>query len=182
MNPKNALFLSASLTAFVLSVLFGVVTKISNTTAQAATVEAVAVQATAVATLAPIPTLEQPTDLPVPTAQLPPTPDEAALLAATAINRQDVYSVEASTYKGTEAYKVVFSSGDIVYIGMDKLVLSKSKLVATVITVDPTQAPKKKNKGGGGGGNSQPASNPKPSSNESEGSDDHESQESEQDD
>ena len=146
MNPKNALFLSASLTAFVLAVLFGVVTKVSNNTAQAAAVEAVAVQATAVVTNTPEPTLEQPTELPVPTVQLPPTPEEAVQLAATAINRQDVYSVESLTYQGADAYKVVFSSGDIVYIGMDRAVLTKTKLQAAVVSVAPTQAPKKKNK------------------------------------
>ncbi len=155
MNPKNALFLSASLTAFVLSVLFGVVTKISNDTTQTAAA-APLVQATAVITNTAVPTLEQPTDLPVPTAILPPTPDEAALLAAEAINRQDVYSVETTTYQGAEAYKVVFSSGDIVYIGLNKQVLTKTKLQAAVVSVEPTQAPKKKNKANN---NSQPAAN-----------------------
>ena len=161
MNPKNALFLSASLTAFVLAVLFGVVTKISNTTAQAAAPEAAVAQASALPTQTPIPTLEQPTDLPAPTAQLPPTPEEAVQLAATAINRQDVYSVESLKYQGLDAFKVVFSSGAIVYIGMDRQVITKAKLQAVVAAVDPTQPVKKKNKNNNNNNNTtQSASQP----------------------
>jgi uncharacterized membrane protein YgcG len=153
MNPKNALFISASLTAFVLAVLFGVVTKITTSSTQVAAaapvVQVAAAQDTATATQ------QQPTDVPVATAQIPPTPDEAALLAAKAINRQDVYSVESSTYQGVQSYKVVFSSGDVVYIGLDKQVLAQTKLQPAVASVDSTQAPTKqhrKNYGNGNGG------------------------------
>ena len=144
MNPKNALFLSASLTAFVLAVLFGVVTKVTNTPTVAAA--APVVQA-ATATIPPtgLPSEEI---LPVATQQGPLGPEEAANLAAKAISRQDVYSVETFSYKGADSYKVVFSSGDIVYIGMDRMVLEMGKLQPVVISVDaPTSLPKK-HKGG----------------------------------
>jgi hypothetical protein len=175
MNHKNALFLSASLTAFVLAVLFGVVTKVYGSNTQAANaapvapaVQAVVVQNTAVATL------EQPTDMPVATVEAPLTPEAAVELAVAAINRQDVYSVETSTYQGVESYKVVFSSGDIVYIGLDKQVLAKTKLQVAVVS--PTQAATKRVKSTGGGGvttNSQPSSNSS-GGGEHEGGDDHE--------
>ena len=126
MNPKNALFLSASLTAFVLAVLFGVVTKVTNTPTVAAA--APVVQAATATATAILPT-DVPTEiLPAATQQGPLGPEEAANLAAKAISRQDVYSVETFSYKGADSYKVVFSSGDIVYIGMDRMVLEKGNL------------------------------------------------------
>jgi hypothetical protein len=161
MNPKNALFLAASLTAFILAVLFGVVTKVTNNSTQAASAanasqEVIAAQNTA------IPTLEQPTDLPTATAQSPLTAEEATMLAAAAIGREDAYSVETTTYQGLDSYKVVFSSGDVVYIGLDKEVLAKTKLQATVITVDPTSTPKKNRRSDDSGGNNDqpPSVNP----------------------
>jgi len=148
MNSKNALILSATLTAFVLAILFGVVTKVTNSTAQATVapvVQVAQVENTAVPTDVPA------TDLPAPTAQAILSPDQAAALAAKAINRQDVYSVESYQYKGIESFKVVFSSGDVVYIGMDQLVLEKTKLKPAVVAVaEPTKPAKKKYNGGGG--------------------------------
>ena len=126
MNSKNALFLSASLTAFVLAILFGVVTKITTiNSAQAA-----APAATEQAVVDPTATLDTPapTDIPATAttavAVLPPTAEEAAGLAAAALNRQDVYSVETFSYNGADTYKVVFVTGDSVIIGMDRKVLS----------------------------------------------------------
>ncbi len=173
MNSKNALFLSASLTAFVLAILFGVVTKITSiNSAQAAApaadsalVEQAAVDPTAVLDV------PAPTDIPAtatlaPAAVVPPTPEEAAGLAATALNRQDVYSVETFSFNGLDTYKVVFVTGDSVIIGMDRKVLSIAP--PEVVAVDaptPTISPaivyyapepvvpvKKSHKSGGGGG------------------------------
>jgi hypothetical protein len=162
MNPKNALFLSASLTAFVLAILFGVVTKITTTSstlaaaAVAPTVEVVA----ATEIPAPIQELPQPTNLPAATAVTPATPEEAALLAAEAIKRQDVYSVETFNYQGVDSYKVVFISGDVVYIGLDKKVLEMTKLQIASTYSEPAPTPKKNHKN-----NNDPApSKPKPPS------------------
>jgi hypothetical protein len=156
MNPKIALFLSATLTAFVVATLSGVVNKVTSVSASDATPVQAVVQQVATATL------EQPTDLPAPTAQQPLGPEQAAALAAEAINRQDVYSVETSTYNNVDAYKVVFSSGDVVYIGMDSLVLAKTKLQPAVVNVQATNPPKKNRNNGGGDSqtsNSQPRNN-----------------------
>ena len=147
MNPKNALFLSASLTAFVLAVLFGVVTKVTNTPTVAAA--APAVQATSIPDTA-VPTLADPTA----TEQAPLGPEEAAALAAKAISREDVYSVESFSLNGTDSYKVVFSSGDIVYIGLDRMVLEKSKLKPVVVNVEPTTKPVRKHRDSNNNNNS----------------------------
>lgn len=177
MNPKNALFLSATLTAFVLAVLFGVVTRVTTTTSTAAAAAPVAAEQQVAAQ--PASTATQPaTSLPEPTAQAQLGPEEAATLAAAAIQREDVYSVETSTYQGAEAYKVVFSSGDIVFIGLDRQMIGQSKLQATVITVDPTQAPKKKNNKN----NNNSVSAPQTSSSPSTGGDDNGGEDHKEDD
>jgi hypothetical protein len=155
MNPKVVLFLSTTLTAFVVATLSGVVNKVTSMPA-ANTVA----PGQAVVQQAPTATLEQPTDMPAPTAQLPLGPEQAAALAAQAISREDIYSVETSTYNGVEAYKVVFSSGDIVYIGLDSQVLAKTKLQPVVVNVAATKPPKKnRNNGGDGQSSNNPPGN-----------------------
>ena len=158
MNPKIALFLSTTLTAFVVATLSGVVNKVTSVSALDPT--PAVVQQVATATLEQ-PT-DQPTDLPTATTVSSPDPMQAATLASQAINRQDVYSVETFAYKGVDAYKVVFSSGDVVYIGMDGQVLEKTKLKAVVANVQATTPPKKRNRNNDG--NSQPHNN-QPSNN-----------------
>ncbi len=148
MNPKIALFLSASLTTFVLATLSGVVGKVISAPDVIASAPTVATaQQTTIALL------EQPTALPTPMATVPSSlgPEEAANIAAQAINRQDVYSVESSTYQGVEAFKVVFSSGDMVYIGLDRQVLTTTKLQPVVVNVPATKPPKKKDNNNDGG-------------------------------
>lgn len=164
MNPKNALFLSASLTAFVLAILFGVVTKITttNSTLAAAAIAPTVEVVTATELPAPTHELPQPTSLPavtVVTAAAPATPEEAALLAAEAIKRQDVYSVESFNYQGVDSYKVVFVSGDVVYIGLDKKVLEITKLQIASTYSEPASTPKKNHKNNN---NNNPPSNPTP--------------------
>jgi hypothetical protein len=150
---KSTLFISAALTAFVLAVLAGVVTafKSASLAGQAAAAAPAALEVPATAAI------ELPSAVPtaVPT-QVGPL--EAASLAAQFLNRQDVYSVESTTLDGVNAFKVTFSSGDIVYVGLDGQVISTTKLQPAVITnVEPTPKPHKKNNnnnnnGGGGGG------------------------------
>ena len=149
MNPKIALFLSATLTAFVVATLSGVVNKVISTP-PANTIVPVQVAAQPSATV----TLEQPTDLPAPTMQTPLSPEQAATLAAQAINRQDVYSVETSTYNGVDAYKVVFSSGDVVYIGFDSQVLAKTQIQPVVVSAPATNPSVRSNNNGGNRGGS----------------------------
>ena len=61
------------------------------------------------------------------------TPQEAAALAATVLNQQDVYSVENASVNGINAYKVVFSSGQIVFVGLDGQILSITQIPPVVV-------------------------------------------------
>lgn len=119
MKPKIALLISTALTAFVVTIAYGLVTRI-NSQKQAA---ALAPQAAAAASINAASSLES-----QPAARSPLTPDQAVNLAATAINRQDVYSVELVGYQGFNSYKVTFSSGDVVYIGMNGNYLDRTML------------------------------------------------------
>ena len=138
MKTKIALFLSAILTAFVVAVLSGVVNKVTSASPanSSAPVQAAAQQDATT-------TLDQPTPTDLPTAILQTSidPIKAATLAAQAINRQDVYSVETSTYNGVNAYKVVFSSGDVVYVGFDAQVLALTKSQPAVVANAPATNP-----------------------------------------
>jgi hypothetical protein len=51
------------------------------------------------------------------------TPQQAAQIASSYLGRTDLYSAETTTFNGSSAYLVTFSSGDLVYIGMDGHVL-----------------------------------------------------------
>ena len=62
------------------------------------------------------------------------SPEDAATIAAQYMGRSDLYSVEATSLYGNTVYKVVFSSGDIVYIGLDGQVIG----VAPAQIVDPS--------------------------------------------
>ena len=70
----------------------------------------------------------QPVEMPVTspteqTAQGVLTPQEAALVAANFLGRTDLYSVEFTTWNGTNIFKVTFSSGDVVYVDLNGQVL-----------------------------------------------------------
>lgn len=123
---KSTLFISAALTTFILAVLLGVVSAYKNVISLSPDVSAVNLpQATAVAEVASAPIPAQPTGI---------TPEEAAAIASKVINRTDLYSVESTQFEGIDAYLVTFSSGDLVYVGLDGQVLSISQLVVTVVT------------------------------------------------
>ena len=123
---KSTLFISAALTTFILAVLLGVVSAYKNVISLSPDVSAVNLpQATAVAEAASAPIPAQTTGI---------TPEEAAAIASKVINRTDLYSVEGTQFEGIDAYLVTFSSGDLVYVGMDGQVLSISQLVVTVVT------------------------------------------------
>ena len=59
-----------------------------------------------------------------PTSPAQVSPQEAAQIAAKYMGRSDLYSVETSSSNGTTVYKVTFSSGDIVLVGLDGQVIS----------------------------------------------------------
>jgi hypothetical protein len=112
---KKALFLSVAITTFVLACLggvFSVYQAFASSDAPVATVQTVS--------QAVIPTNVPPAV--VPTSQLV-TPEQAASIAAAYLGQQDVYAVESAVIKSMTAYKVIFSSGAIVFIGLDGRVL-----------------------------------------------------------
>jgi hypothetical protein len=78
---------------------------------------------------------------------------DAASIAAKYLNRTDLYSVELTDIQGAQAYKVVFSSGDIVMVSMQGRVLSTTPPPPpSVITVSGGGGGGGKHHGGGGGG------------------------------
>lgn len=147
MKPKSALFISAALTAFVLAILASVVSAFNTAKTSEVAAEASPTQEVFV--------VDTPAHLD-PTATVPAQigPEQAASLAAQFMNKTDVYSVESTSINGVNAYKVVFSSGDIVLVGLDGAIISTTTATPqSIFVTDPTPAPKKhKNSGGGGGG------------------------------
>ena len=131
---KNTMFISAALTAFVLAMLAGVVSAyngissskllLSSTSQPAASSVAVTPTASAV------------------------NVQDAETIASQYIKRTDLYSIELTDLKGVQAYKITFSSGDIVYVGLDGQVLKATPPPAPVTIYA--------NGGGGGGGNVAP--------------------------
>ena len=103
---KSSLFISSVLTAFVLAVLAGAITAyrtFAGSSSQAG--------------------VQQPAPLVQPTASAL-TPQEAAQVAADYMGRSDLYSVESAVLNGLAAFKVTFSSGDVVYVSPDGQVVS----------------------------------------------------------
>ena len=141
---KSTLFISIVLTTFMLAVLFGVVSayqRVVNTTdtrlVQAPPTQIVELVGNPIA----------PAAAPVQNVNI--TPEEAVAIASKVMNQTDVYTIEVTQLDGVDAYLVTFSSGDLVYVGLDGQILSVSKLPVTVITqVQPS------NNGGNGGGGS----------------------------
>jgi hypothetical protein len=137
---KSTLFISASLTTFVLVVLAGVVSvsayqaAINKTDASASQSQAQTQQQPVSVDLVPTAVAGQATVL---------TPEQSAQMAAQVIGRTDLYSVETSTWNGEQAYLVTFSSGDLVYVSPNGQILSISRL-QTFSTGAPS--------GGGNGG------------------------------
>ena len=149
MKPKSALFISAVLTAFVLAILGGVVSTLNpNKTSQVA----VTASPTQEMIVTELPTQLEPT---IVAAATPVGPEQAAAIAAEYMKKNDVYRVESITQNGVDVFKVVFSSGDVVYVGLDGTVLSTEMLPPTTVFVEePTVAPKKhKNNNNSGGTN-----------------------------
>ena len=106
MSKKN-LFISAALTAFVLVVV--------------ANVTAVYAQIRGAATSQPVTAVAEMLPAQAPLGQV--THQEAASIAASFLGQNDMYSVENTIWNGIDAYKVVFSSGHIVYVNMDGQVI-----------------------------------------------------------
>lgn len=106
MSKKN-LLISAALTTFVLIIL--------------ANVGAVYAQIRDAVTLQPPAVTAETLPMQNPAVQV--THQEAANIAASFLGQNDLYSVENMVWNGVDTYKVVFSSGTIVYVSMDGQIL-----------------------------------------------------------
>lgn len=116
---KSSLFISAILTTFVLVVLAGAV---SGYRAYASSETQLPTGQGQVNTQAPVEevkvdSIQEAAQVTTTSTWL--TPQEAAQLAAMYLGRNDLYSVEPSFMYGQDVYKVMFSSGDLVYVSMD---------------------------------------------------------------
>ena len=122
---KTPLFISGVLTTFVLVVMAGVITafrSIPSASAVAATPQPTPVEATATA----VPTLISPQD--------------AAQIAARILGRTDLFAVESTTLNAADAYKVTFSSGDVVYISLTGEVLQVVSAPSNSLRASPPSA------------------------------------------
>lgn len=112
MSKKN-LFISAALTAFVLVVLVNVASAYKQISSSS--VEIKPTLSTVTSTVEVLPTETPSVFL---------THQEAALVAANFLGDTDLFSVENASWEEKDAYKVVFSSGYIVYVSLDGQILS----------------------------------------------------------
>ena len=112
MLPRKTILISTISTAFVLSMLGGVAIALKQTAVRTVSA-ATAVPATVPASL---------------------SAQEAAATAASILNQQDIYSVESAPFNGVDAYKVVFSSGQVAFVGLDGQILSITQIQPVVVT------------------------------------------------
>jgi uncharacterized membrane protein YgcG len=141
MKNKNTLFLSAALTAFVIVMLVSVVTVVNNLSNPAIAQAANTSNTSSDSVQTDSPTLIVNTVDPVEAASNYPSailPQDAALLAAQMLNRQDLYSVETLSLDGTNVYKVTFVNGDTMIMSLNGRVVSMNLQPATITTVSNT--------------------------------------------
>ena len=135
---KSTVFISAVLTTFALVVLYNVASAYrSNKNVQ----EGTAVAVIPTATQAP-----EPTDISAPTQSVL-SPQEAAQLATQVVGNANLLSAESSKINGVDAYKITFTNNDVVYVGLDRQILSV-QIAPTVVNITlPESQPAKKHKG-----------------------------------
>ncbi|HMZ08730.1 MAG TPA: hypothetical protein PK078_14030 [Anaerolineales bacterium] len=146
---KSTLFISATLTAFLVALLFGVVSAYQKITQKASEPAPKVVAAQPV--VVDFPSVSMPTPTPV----LVISAEQATTIAVDFLGNPDVYSVEVVTYEGAQAFLVTFSSGDLVYVSSTGIVLANSKLQPVVVTTNSGGNQSNVEDGNTGGGNSQ---------------------------
>lgn len=134
MSKKN-LFISAALAAFVLVILVNVASAYKQISSSANDVPPALPTATSTAQVLP-------TETPVVIL----THQEAALVAANFLGDTDLFSVETALWEEKDAYKVVFSSGYIVYVSLDGQILSSEAPQPVFVSIP---APVSSNSGSG---------------------------------
>jgi|GEM_PF-1131299 len=122
---KKTLFISATLTAFVMVILVNVVSAYNLKSGEP--------------TLVVQPTLPAPTEVVevIPTSTKPVllTHQEAALVAANFLGDTDLFSVENAPWEDGEAFKVVFSSGYVVFVSLDGQILNSEAPLPVIVSV-----------------------------------------------
>lgn len=130
---KSSIFISAALTTFALVMVYGVVYAYHG-----------------LAAANPTPQVEA-------TAQTL-TPEQAAQIAAQVLGRTDLLSAESTSINGVDAYKITFQSGSVVYVGLDKQIIS-IQTVPQVIMVPAQTTQHQSNNQNTGNNNTVNASN-----------------------
>ena len=156
---KSSIFISVVLTTFVLAMLASVAYAYQEVAKAKASL--VAAQPAVTETVQPVEIVETPE----PTQAAPVMAEQAAALAAQALGQDDLYSVELTTFNGADAYLVTFSSGHLVYVGLDGQILSQTKLQVASSSFETTVQTKQQTK---------KASNAKSGESQSHEKDDHE--------
>lgn len=166
MSKKN-LFISAALTAFVLVILVNVASAYKQISSSANDVPPALPTATSTAQVLP-------TETPVVIL----THQEAALVAANFLGDTDLFSVETALWEEKDAYKVVFSSGYIVYVSLDGQILSSEAPQPVFVSIP---APVSSNSGSGQSQASSSSSSNSQQEDHDEHDDDHDDDDDEQD-
>lgn len=144
---KSTLFVSAVLTVFLMATMFGVVSAYqqvvkNNSTTSTQPSQNVLSRSVSV-DIAPVTT-------PTVTVPLVVTAEEATTIAIDFLGDPNVYSVEVVDYQGVPTYLVTFSSGALVYVNSEGVVVANTQMQPVVITAsNPT------NGGGGQANNSE---------------------------
>ncbi len=133
---------SAAITAFVLALTAGTVYAYRSLTAESK----VSIQQPG-----PVSSSLQLVQISTPTEAASLSPQDAASVAAKFLNRTDLYSAELAEYQGSQAYKITFSSGDVVYVGMNGVVMGSETPPAPIVV---TSSGGGGHYGGGGEGHS----------------------------
>lgn len=146
---KSTLFVSAMLTVFLMATMFGVVSAYqqvvknndlaSTQSSQKALSQPVSVEFAATATVV---------------APLVVTAEEATTIAVNFLNDPMVYSVEVVDYQGAPTYLVTFSSGELVYVSSEGVVVANTQVQPVVITASNTTSRGQSNNSGSSSNNS----------------------------
>jgi uncharacterized membrane protein YgcG len=145
---KLVMAISAAVTAFILALTAAAVYAYRSMSTPTTVAQQPVSQVGAPLQLAALPTAA-PTDVPNV------SPQDAAAIAAKYLNRTDLYSVELADQQGTQTYKVTFTSGDVVYVGLKGQVMAAvapSPVTTTIITTGGGSSGGRHSGGGGGGG------------------------------
>ena len=166
---KSTLFISAMLTVFLMATMFGVVSAYQQIVKNNELTSAQSSQKTIsqpVSVVLAVPTATEVTPRVV-------TAEEATTIAVNFLNDPMVFSVEVVDYQGAPTYLVTFSSGALVYVSSDGVVVANTQMQPVIVTASNTT-----NRGSGQSNNNNSGS----SNNSSHESSEHEEHEEHEED